>query len=412
MSTLACFVALLLYGVTWMNAPLSTSDTPSYQAVGADLADGSLDALHLRAPGYGLFLLATGSHKDLGRPLFWATLVVYLCAVLLLTDIARRKGLPDRYAYAIPGLLLLPPFIDSTAYALSEALTGFLLALALWLFVLARDRRLLYIACGLVLGAAGLVRPTYQLAFIVFALPLAVKGQWRASALLSASFVLIVGGYCLLNYAKFDYFGVTPALGLNLSTQTVPLIDQLPESQIKSILIDVRDKDLVEGTSKTGKMYIWRAYPRLVEQTGLGLAELSAKMQDINLSLIVQNPLTYLKEVGEAFVIYWFPTVTRPSMMGSGFLKLLWTALHFAFILLFGITLIVFLGSFLLKPGYAWSSLPPVYFVMLLTIFYTALISCLVEVGNPRYRVPTDGFIVLVILFGVDYWQKTRERLA
>ena len=35
-------------------------------------------------------------------------------------------------------------------------------------------------------------------------------------------------------------------------------------------------------------------------------------------------------------------------------------------------------------------------------VFYTAAISCLVEVGDPRYRVPTDGLIVFMLFLGTD----------
>jgi len=39
-------------------------------------------------------------------------------------------------------------------------------------------------------------------------------------------------------------------------------------------------------------------------------------------------------------------------------------------------------------------------------VFYTAAVSCLIEVGDPRYRVPTDALIVFMVFLGIHLWRR------
>jgi hypothetical protein len=39
-------------------------------------------------------------------------------------------------------------------------------------------------------------------------------------------------------------------------------------------------------------------------------------------------------------------------------------------------------------------------------VFYTAVISCLIEFGNARYRAPTDGLIIFMLVLGLHLWRR------
>ncbi len=45
-----------------------------------------------------------------------------------------------------------------------------------------------------------------------------------------------------------------------------------------------------------------------------------------------------------------------------------------------------------------------VYILAGTIVIYTALISSFFETGDPRYRVPTDGFIALMAFIGMDLY--------
>jgi len=39
-------------------------------------------------------------------------------------------------------------------------------------------------------------------------------------------------------------------------------------------------------------------------------------------------------------------------------------------------------------------------------VFYTVAITCLIQVGIPRYRVPTDALIVVMLFLGTHLWRR------
>ena len=45
-------------------------------------------------------------------------------------------------------------------------------------------------------------------------------------------------------------------------------------------------------------------------------------------------------------------------------------------------------------------------------VFYTAMVSCVIEVGAPRYRVPTDSLIVFMAFLGIVLWRQLIQRFA
>jgi hypothetical protein len=334
-------------------------------------------------------------------------------------------------------VLILPPYIEPAAYVLSENLAEFMLAIGfvgLMFWLLSCKMRWLIIA-SVAIGYSGLTRPTYQ------ALALAMTGyllimlirfrlfrhKWRevikGAIVLMFTSAVMIGGYAFLNYCKFGYFGITPKLGLTLSTKTVRVIERLPDkyAAIKDALIMARDAELVKGGSRTGYMYIWSAVPQLTEITGLQYQQLSSYMLRINLLLILEAPLHYLHEIILAFSTYWCPSTTGLSNMNSRSLQSLWAVVHYCLICIFFLTMILLIGAityirmchrFVVRSDKGLASELRLsrlricfYFLAGTIVFYTALISCGIEVGDPRYRVPTDGLIVFMSCLGVHSWR-------
>jgi hypothetical protein len=129
-----------------------------------------------------------------------------------------------------------------------------------------------------------------------------------------------------------------------------------------------------------------------------------------------------MKEVGWAFITYWFPSSTNLANMNSRLLQLLWSVTHFFITIVFFINLILLIGSAIFirickepivqSDGALISELELIHlqgflYIMAGTIvFYTALISCSIEVGDPRFRVPTDSLIVFMTVLGIDLWRR------
>jgi hypothetical protein len=333
-------------------------------------------------------------------------------------------------------ILLLPPFVEPAAYVLSENLAEAMLvagfvSFALWAL---NGGSILIVAAGLAIGWAALTRPTFQLLAPTMAASLAMAklllpglpASWRdvarAGAGLVAATLLLVVGYSYVNYRNVGYFGLSAKFGLTLSTKTARVLERLPDEYgpVKEILIRARDAEMVSSSEHTPVDYIWRAVPSLAAVTGFDDVHLSDYMVRINLILIKKAPLTYLQEVVWAFGSYWMPSSSEIANFHSRRLQALWAMVHFCLISAWAVNLILLVGAVTyirrslvaarphfrlsVEAARVISSQGLTYAVAGVVVGYTAAISCVIQIGLARYRVPTDGLIVFMLFTGLALW--------
>ena len=345
-----------------------------------------------------------------------------------------HAGLKARTISIFSLILLLPPYVEPAAYLLSEVLAEVLLVAAMTSFYLwyLRKQPAWIVLTSIAIGCVALTRPAYQLLaiaivvylitirFLLPAAPLTWKKVGAASLMLVTGSVLIVGGYAFYNLKTFGHFTVTPKFGLSLSLKTVRVVERLPDeyAAIREVLVKSRNEEMLRDPSHRGSMYIWAAVPALTQLTGLTQAELSGYMLRLNLHLIWQAPLTYLQEVAWAFAYYWFPASGELANFGSRIFQSIWALTQFCVMAALGTNLIFLVGAVsliilclpcaghrvrfdeVLDQGAGQGVL---YGLVGTIIAYTALISCLFEVGDPRYRVSTDPLILFMVFIG---WQQ------
>jgi len=436
---LLCLLALIAYGMVWRDAPVIAGDSPSYLAVARDLSDLQLERVHDRSPGYPLFLVGLGSSERPTRVLFFATLLLHLGSIWLLGIVLFQAGAGERWLKLLCLGLILPPYAESSAYVMTETLAQFTLVVGFTalMFWISRRRAWWLVLSGVALGYAALTRPAYQalapaLAVILCLIPLVTRPSFtirdalRAGVGLAVIAVGMLGIYAVVNGSATGYFGITPMLGFNLSTRTVSVIERLPDeyADAREIMIRARDAQLVRsGSSHTGYSYIHEARPQLAELTGLDTPQLSAYTLRLNLLLIRAAPLQYLEEVAKAVGPYWFPSARELAIMSSRRIQLLWVALHFAIVLIFALQFIVMTGMGLhqITRWLIGAELPrsaverdlfraSAYVIATVIVIYTMVLSCMVDVGDTRQRVPTDVFILFLTLLGVHWWWLTARR--
>ena len=427
------------YLYVWPHAPVIDGDSAQYLAVAADMADGRLDALHFRTPGYPLLLVLTGSIETPTRLLFVVSLVLHLASVLMLASLLRKLNLGRPWIASVTVILLLPPFVEPSAYVMTENLAQALLVAGFCcLVVCVVDGVMLYaIAAGAAFGSAALVRPVYQgllpflaLAFAILAVssmqsPVPRAAIARKAGVLLAAWGVIVGGYAVANSARFGWFGVTPSLGFHLSTKTIGFVERLPEEYagVREILVRARDAELVKrGGTHTGTQAIWSARDELREATGLSEPELSSFLVRMNLVLIRRAPIEYLQDVARSCAVYWFPAAGRLAAMDSAMLRWLWIALHGALVLILALELAVVAGlasiSAVLRrvpASRAWHANRHQLFTFglaLAIVFYTMALSCFLDIGEPRQRRPTDALFVTACVLGLAIWRQIAADLA
>jgi hypothetical protein len=143
-------------------------------------------------------------------------------------------------------------------------------------------------------------------------------------------------------------------------------------------------------------------------------------MLKLNLLLIRKAPLNYLQEVVWAFGQYWFPSSSQVANLNSRFLQLLWAVIHFCLIGAFALNLILLLGAttYLKMSNFLVGQLDNitiggarlvhfqefVYGLAGTIVIYNAAVTCLIEVGVPRHRLPTDALIIFMIFLGTHLW--------
>jgi hypothetical protein len=146
----------------------------------------------------------------------------------------------------------------------------------------------------------------------------------------------------------------------------------------------------------------------------------------MHLLLIRRAPLNYLREVLSSFVGLWLPSTTWLANMGSDTLQAIWVLLQLLVVGLFALQLIVIAGLIVFRlsqqlavTGWrvTWApTLQPAHlFVYCLAgtiVLYNALITSLVEVGDPRFQVPTAPLIVCMCFLGFHVWHELLRRPA
>jgi len=312
-------------------------------------------------------------------------------------------------------LLLTPPFVQPAAFALTEVPTGFLLVGSYWLLVSGKGRPIVYgTIAGVLVGLSAMTRPTYQLLGLALSIVLLLSRQAKKAGFLMLTSSLIVGGFAMFNMYSFGYFGVSPALGWHLSTKTVRLIDQIRDERVREILVEPRNKALVNDEDHSAENYIFRVDKgELSRVTGFEGIELDRYMAKLNMQLILSNPMKYLEAVGNVSARYWFPTSGTLANNNSPWIQRLWVVLQFTLVALFFLQLIAVVGTALTLGGELVSTeLRTVYLLGLIYIFYTMSVSCFVDVGDPRHRLPSEGIMVTTSVIGLYIWSNLRSRLA
>lgn len=432
--------ACVFYSVAWRHAPVQDGDSPQYLEVARDLADSRLDALHDRTPGYPLLLAVTGSTLAPTRTLFYVSLALHFASVWLLALMLHASGLPARWLAAFCVVLSLPPFAETAGYVMTENLAQFSLVAGFYALMsgLRRGNVAAIAAAPLAFAFAALTRPAYQALALALGGMLLAPGLARAAgfayaraiqtaAALVAGSLLALGSYAYVNHVKFGYFGLSPSLGFHLSTKTMPFVERLPEeyAAVREIFIRERDAQLVKrGGTHTGTQTIWSVRSELAQATGLSKAQLSAYLVKMNLTLISRAPLEYLQEVARSLATYWFPSVGPLASMNSSLLRWSWGLLHGALVLVLSLEVALLLALAIIRfserlgrlervvmPPLAATATQTVAFALAAGIvFYTMILSCAIDIGEPRQRRTTDALVVFLCFLGVHVWRETVER--
>lgn len=429
-------ITLVSYSIAWPQAPVLEGDSAQYLEVAQDLRDGRLDVLHFRTVGYPLLLAVTSSFENPTRTLFHAGLLLHFASIWVLGAALHQAGAGARWLLALAILLALPPYIEPAAIVMTENLAQFGLAAGFGSLVLWRTsgHGAWIIAGGLALAFCAIVRPVYQLlspavaaALILWSLAswrgAGVSRRFHGAAMLLLTWLAVVGGIAMFNQVRFGWFGLAPSAGFHLSTKTIALVERLPDeyAAVREILVRARDTELIRrGGTHTGTQAIWRAQAELAQVTGLSMPELSRYLVRMNLVLIRRAPVEYLQEVARSLASYWFPASGRLAAMDSTALRLFWSGLHAALFAAFLVQLAILVAVAAIAITFrgAGAGARPLriritevqsfaYTLAMTIVLYTMILSCTLDIGEPRQRRSSEAIFVAAVAIGLLVWRRT-----
>jgi hypothetical protein len=435
-------IVFVFYCIAWPQAPLMTTDTPSYMRVAADIRNETISRFHQRTPGYPLLLAATGSHRELKRPLFYVMLGAQLAAALLIAWTLARLGLSRRAVVAVFMVGISPPYVAPSAYALTEsvstlAIVGAFAAVILWVI----RRRATYLWLFIVASTyAAFVRPTFELLVPAVAVGLlgAYWSGWAGTkrvaplmvAMTAATAITVgsLGAYATINFRMFGEFDTSSMGAAAVSSRVATVLEYLPEEKasLRSVLVRARDRLLTEPfRNHTGLDYIYRAMPELLTMYNGDEVRALREVRQASWYLVKQKPFTYVHESMKVIPSFWMPNdYDMPGLdrgLGRAVSAFLQAAVNGVFLAQTIVVCGLMFTHMALCRSRGWRGLWLVgdrdktlgcaYLIALAMIAYTMVVSCFLGVGDNRYRVPVEMLILANIGIGMTIWNRFVEPL-
>ncbi len=398
----------------WLVYPLTTdNDSLTYLQLAKNLVNKGFATYNAtRTPGYPAFLALAGEH------VYLAQLVAGVLTTLLFFYIGWRLSGKAWFGglVALAHTLNLGQLMYEGAL-LTEEMSTFWLVLSLagvvYLFTSDRTDWLPLLAAflsGLAAFASAMTRPLFVFVPFLFALffflhktrPL----RWRLGLALAVALpaALLFGAWINYIHANYKIWSLDTIGGYRMLNHTGVFFEYVPDryAALRDTYLKYRDAKIAATGSQTNAA--WDAVPAMQRVTKLGYFGLSRLLEDISIQLILAHPDLYLKNVVSGWWafwwvgVYWSPESVHPAALTPFLDAILLVERGVAFLS----NLVFILGSLAVlvsKRVRAWLR-PDVFLWLLLGIVWaSSIVQTLLDHGdNPRYLVPLQSLVILVVL--------------
>jgi hypothetical protein len=443
-------LSTLLAMVRWFKySPSYTNDSWEYLGLGRAISNGTILSVDngFRTPLFPLYLAATGNRP---RWVFAGHLAIGVLISVLLFLIFKETTSHTGIGLAVVAMYNLnPSTVLFETRVLTEMLATLFVTAGTYFAVRACSARAELVP-GLFLSSlafplASLTRPEYQLlplVIIVVVLAMArfrttLRGRinsievsmsrsastedastdnqsapralarptWRVATVALVPFVVLILGWCAVNYVRFGWFTLTTMTGYHLTQYSGPYLNEAPPQYEKLTHIYLRNQETEVRLRNTHVDAFWRARPELLKATGLTDAQISLLFIRISLPIIAAHPGAYFAAVKRSWQVFWRPPVYARGCNLGDFRKGLhevlagraswWDRLfNYVYLPFEYAYILALLGPLFLK---RWRSVlwSPAMLVINTVILYTAVITSLFEPeDNNRFKVPVESLIL------------------
>lgn len=393
----------------------------------------------VRTPGYPLFIELVLSVNDFFsfsidyfKVICFAQLFILGLLNVWLIFILARFLTRSRIFALIMGLVYSGNFfvIGFEFQVMTETLTITLLLAILILYLkLFGGRKFMAAIAGVLMVLLIYTRPTYLLLGVFFPalifvgfFPYSKKKKFIKKVLppllvfLSVT-AIGVGGWSIRNQIKFGRLAMSSLMPYGLRYYTNPLFKKYKPTGDPMLdrIAEVYTEEIKRRGPSRGVYYFYR---RIRKELNLSDDEISAAFLKVNLKLIKDHPLDYLKQIPgslrnyyQQYSTHWTSGNTRIFLRKKKFFSFIFRNIFRVYKKLFSNSclLVILLGIMPMvviihdrrrkKNLHGWLSLE-------LVIQYTCLVSVLstnAGINNLRYRAPVEPLILLVFYAGIFY---------
>jgi 4-amino-4-deoxy-L-arabinose transferase-like glycosyltransferase len=424
-------IALLQRVVMWATYPVITlGDTGSYRRSAEAILGGWVKYDGTRTPGYPAFMALTGSDSHV----YLAQLVLGLITTLLFFYIGWRIT-GQRWFGAL--IALLHSFNAGQfffeANLMTETLATFWLALAwagmAFLFGAQDQGRkrpwILFssaLLTGLAAALAALTRPLFiflpfWIAFFLLMFWRTVDLPTRVTAAVAALVpaLILVGLWVNFIHGRFHVWSLSAMQGFHLIQHTGEFFEYTPDkyAAVRDTYLKYRAAHIAKYGTQVNT--IWDAIPELEKVSGESFYGLSRLIQKISIQLIFAHPLLYMRNVALGWLWFWkVPVYWSPAAVGNPMalaalrgLILIERGLLFTANLLF---IASSLGVVIFTNLRRRVNMTPFLWFIVSAIWLASVLQTLLDHGdNPRFSVPIQTLVVLVVLYWLaNLWSSRR----
>jgi 4-amino-4-deoxy-L-arabinose transferase-like glycosyltransferase len=422
----------LLLRVFYPVVPLN--DTGSYRRSAEAILGGWVQYDGTRTPGYPAFMALVGSDERV----YTAQLLLGFGITLLFFYIGWK--ITGRGWFGALAALLhtfnAQQFLFE-ADLMTETLATFWIALA-WagMAFLLDDRvakektsawKLIGAAAltGLAAGLSILTRPLfiYLPFWIAFFLVVGWRGprpgiRWSLAVAALLPGLILAGWWVNFIHDRFNMWSLSAMTGYHLIQHTGVFFEYVPDeyAALRDTYLKFRDARIAEYGTQTNA--IWEAIPEMQKATGESFYGLSRLIQKISIQLILEHPLLYARNVVEGW--YWFwkvPVYWSTAAIENPMLVTLARGLILIERgLLFGINMAFIFGSIALvvaKKVRRMVHVTPFIWFSIGAVWIASVLQSMLDHGdNPRFLIPMQSLVVLIVLWWIVNFIYTRSRNA
>ena len=436
---IALIIRLALY---MLYAPVSFSDSRTYQRLAEQILQGWINYDGTRTPGYPAFLAAIRTDQavwfvQMGIGIV-ITLLMYYLGWQLGADLEKKKRIYLAALAALAHTLNIGQLFFE-ASLLSETLATFFLVLTIagWVlgFRVPKARNIwlsgvLGLTSALTILTRGLfiLLPFWTVLMIwLYWVEKPIDHETEYSQTLSRKrdlepiwqailahgkktfpvllaflipFSLLIGSW--VGFIRFYYnqWGLETMGGFHLIQNTGTFFEYVPDEYavIRDTYLKFRDAQIDQSGTQTN--VIWKAIPEMMEVSGLGFYDLSRLVGKISVDLIREHPDLYLKNVMQGWWLFWRAPVywSSDALKYSTLSPILDVLIFLERLLLWALNSLFLITSLLLVwPPFRRNFHPtPIHGYLMGVILSTSILQSFLDHGdNPRFLIPMQSLVVL-----------------